>query len=32
MNWSRDKNFWKEKAVNGETNCMLRFGGGKFKQ
>ena len=31
MNWSRDKNFWEEKAVNGEINCMLRFGG-KFKQ
>ena len=25
MNWSRDKNFWEEKAVNGEINCMLGF-------
>ena len=32
MNWSRDKNFWEEKAVNGEIYCMLSFGGGKFKQ
>ena len=31
MNWSRDKNFWEEKAVNGEINCMLSLGG-KFKQ
>ena len=30
MNWSRDKNFWEEKAVNGEINCMLRFGGGSL--
>ena len=27
MNWSRDKNFWEEKAVNGEIYCMLSFGG-----
>ena len=31
MNWSRNKNFSEEKAVNGEINCMLSFGG-KFKQ
>ena len=31
MNWNRDKNSWEEKAVNGEINCMLSFGG-KFKQ
>ena len=30
MNWNRDKNSWEEKAVNGEINCMLSFGG-KFK-
>ena len=27
MNWNRDKNSWEEKAVNGEINCMLSFGG-----
>ena len=27
MNWNFDKNSWEEKAVNGEINCMLGFGG-----
>ena len=27
MNWSRDKNSWEEKAVNGEIYCMLGFRG-----
>ena len=31
MNWNRDKNSWEEKAVNGENDCMVGFGG-KFKQ
>ena len=32
MNWSRNKKFSEEKAVNGEIYCILSFGGGKFKQ
>ena len=27
MNWNRDKNSWEEKAVNGENDCMVGFGG-----
>ena len=30
MNWNFDKNSWEEKAVNGEINCMLGFGGGNL--
>ena len=30
MNWSRNKNFSEEKAVNGEIYCMLSFGGGSL--
>ena len=30
MNWSRNKKFSEEKAVNGEIYCILSFGGGSL--